>query len=100
MTQPLSYSPPEAPTPTIVLHQIARLCGVVPLAFGTFVFVVFLMTRNPELTLVGGVTVLVGSCMALVGIVCALVYLYQAHRAAPDSAPARGASARSISRSS
>ena len=84
MTQPLSYSSPEPPTPTIALHQIAQLCGVVPLGLGTFVFLMFLLTRDRGYALLGAATVLLGVCMAFVGAVCALVYLYHANRAAPN----------------
>ena len=97
MNVQLSYDTPAAPTPTIWLHRTAQLCGVLPLTFGTFIFALFLLTRNHVYAIFGAFTILGGVCMAFIGIVCALVYLYQASRAAPiDRDPARRRAHRDI----
>ena len=82
--QPLPYQTPAPPAPTELLHQIAQLCGRVPLAFGTFVFLMFLATRDTLFALLGMWTIVGGLGAAFVGVVCAGVYLVQAQRAAPD----------------
>jgi hypothetical protein len=84
MSQMLAYDTPRAPMPTIWLHYIARICGLLPLSIGTLIFFVFLTTRWRSCVGFGLLTVLGGTCMAFVGAVCACVYLYQASRASEE----------------
>jgi Ca2+/Na+ antiporter len=84
MNQTLSYESPRTPTPTEGWHKIAQFCGLIPLGFGTFVFLMFLLTRSPQFAILGFFTILAGVCLALIGIVCAIVYLFQASRTAED----------------
>ena len=79
--QPLAYQPPAPPAPSAWLHHVAQLCGVLPLAFGTFVF---LATRASVFAVPGMWTILIGLAAAFVGVTCAWVYLYQARQAMPD----------------
>ena len=83
-TQLLAYDTPRQPTPTIWLHHVAQMCGVAPLVVGSAIFLMFLVTRNEAFAFAGFLTILGGTCLAFVGIVCASVYLFQAKRAAPD----------------
>ena len=80
----LSSDTPQGPTPTIWLHYVARTCGVLPLIVGTLVFFLFLVLRESDLAVLGLFTILGGTCLAFVGLVCALVFHFQAKRAAPD----------------
>jgi hypothetical protein len=91
MTAPLlSYDSPTRPMPTVWLHYVALACGLIPLGIGTVIFVLYLILRMDEVAVLGFITILVGSCVAFVGMVCAGVYLYQARRATPeDGAVAR-----------
>jgi hypothetical protein len=80
----LSYDSPREPTPTIWLHYIARACGLLPLIVGTSIFLLFLVFRENDLAILGFFTILGGSCLAFVGLVCAVVFHVQARRATPD----------------
>lgn len=82
--QQLSYDTPRQPTPTIWLHYVALACGVIPLVIGTLIFLLFLATREEILAVYGALTILAGTAMAFVGLVCASVYLYQARRASVE----------------
>jgi hypothetical protein len=80
----LSYDTPREPTPTGWLHYVARTCGVLPLAFGTLVFLLFLIFRENDIAILGFFTIIGGTCLAFVGLVCAVVFHFQARRAPPD----------------
>jgi hypothetical protein len=82
VVQPLSYDTPRAAAPTAWLHYVARICGIAPLVVGMLVFLLFLITREEGFAFAGFLTILAGTCLAMVGIVCAGVFLYQA-RALP-----------------
>jgi hypothetical protein len=95
--QPLAYQTPAAQPPTVLLHQIAQLCGVLPLAFGTLIFLMFLATRDGLFVLLGMWTIVGGLGAAFVGVVCAGVYLFQAQRGDPhEHAAARRSGYRDI----
>lgn len=85
MTVPtLSYDSPTRPTPSVWLHYVALTCGLIPLGAGTIIFLAFLAFRHLDIAFLGLVTILVGTCLAFVGVTCAGVYLFQAKRADPD----------------
>ena len=82
--QPLSYDTPLQPKPTRALYMIALACGLLPLGVGTIML--FLLIRSPILAAFGFLTILGGTCLAVVGFACAAVYLFQAKHAAPEEA--------------
>ena len=85
MTAPLlSYDSPTRPTPSVWLHYVALTCGLIPLGAGTTIFLAFLVFRHFDIAMLGFITILVGTCLAFVGVVCAGVYLFQGRRADPD----------------
>jgi hypothetical protein len=84
--QPLSYDTPLQPKPTRALYTIALACGLLPLGVGTIIFLLFLLIRSPILAAFGFLTILGGTCLAVVGFACAAVYLFQAKHAAPEEA--------------
>jgi protein-S-isoprenylcysteine O-methyltransferase Ste14 len=84
ISQPLGYATPTAPTPTVWLHYIARVCGVLPLGFGSVIFLLFLIFRATDLAIAGLFTIFGGTCLAFIGLVCAIVFHFQARRAAPQ----------------
>jgi hypothetical protein len=87
MTAPtLSYVSPRQATPTIWLHYAAFACGVIPLAVGTIIFLLFLAIRDEVLAMFGLLTIFGGTFLAFIGFVCAGVYFYQAKRASPEDA--------------
>jgi hypothetical protein len=91
MTAPLlAYDTPHYPRPSVALHYVALACGLLPLGIGTAIFVLYLFFRFEDLAVYGIFTILGGTCLALIGFVCAGVYFFQAGRAAPeDGAVAR-----------
>lgn len=84
--QPLGYDSVRRPKPMLVLHGIAMICGFVPLVAGSVVFLLYLVVRDQSLAGIGFVVILVGSCCAFVGLVCASVYFFQAKNADPSEA--------------
>jgi protein-S-isoprenylcysteine O-methyltransferase Ste14 len=84
INQPLAYATPTEPTPTVWLHHIARVCGVLPLGFGTVIFLLFLIFRATDLAFAGFFTIIGGTCLAFIGLVCATVFHFQARRSAPE----------------
>lgn len=86
----LAYDTPRHPRPSVALHYVALMCGLLPLGVGTALFVLYLIFRVDDVAVLGVFTILGGICLAVIGFVCAGVYFIQAGRAAPeDGAVAR-----------
>ncbi len=85
-SQPLNYDSVRRPKPMVVLHGIALICGTVPLVAGSAVFFLYLLLRAHALAGIGLVVIVVVSCCAFVGLICASVYFVQAKSADPAEA--------------
>jgi hypothetical protein len=84
MSEMLSYDTRREPRPTIWLHYVSRVSGLLPMFVGTLIFFTFLITRWRPCVGLGLLTIVGGTCLAFIGAVCACVYLYQASRASDE----------------
>lgn len=87
---PLDYADVRIVSPSKVLVAVAMICGIAPLAVGVMTLLLFVATRSMAFAAVGLFTLLAGCVCFVVGILCLVIFRYQASRAAPEDAlPAR-----------
>jgi len=71
---PLAYAEPTHATPRVPLFRVAQVCWAAPLAIGLFVTLLFLLTRENALALIGFFTLVAGVGLFGIGLVCLVVF--------------------------